>query len=57
MKYIDYFKENNILLDLKNNNLFISIDTEKNNVITMFWIMIYDYKLCGFMYYNQNPTG
>ena len=32
MKYIDYFKENNILLDLKNNNLFISIDTEKNNV-------------------------
>ena len=32
MKYIDYFKENNILLDLKNNNLLISIDTEKNNV-------------------------
>ena len=32
MKYIYYFKENNILLDLKNNNLFMSIDTEKNNV-------------------------
>ena len=32
MKYIDYFKENHILLDLKNNNLFMSIDTEKNNV-------------------------
>ena len=32
MKYIDYFKENNILLDSENNNLIISIDTEKNNV-------------------------
>ena len=29
---IDYFKENHILFDLKNNNLLISIDTEKNNV-------------------------
>lgn len=32
LKYMDYFKENHILFDLKNNNLLISIDTEKNNV-------------------------
>lgn len=32
LKYIEYFKENNILLDLENNELMISIDTEKNNV-------------------------
>lgn len=32
IEYMDYFKENHILFDLKNNNLLISIDTEKNNV-------------------------